>query len=119
MDYILFSHQVRAGGAVTFEFVQTDQKPLMELQQLESTATQIRRDIVRMVHGAQSGHPGGSLGCAEFFAALFFDQLDHRPDAFDMAGSGQDLFFQRREKIQNFYKFIKIFAFFWNFFETF
>jgi transketolase len=65
----------------------------MELQQLESTATQIRRDIVRMVHGAQSGHPGGSLGCAEFFTALFFDQLEHSPDAFDMAGSGQDLFF--------------------------
>ena len=63
--------------------------PFMELQQLESTATQIRRDIVRMVHGAQSGHPGGSLGCAEFFTALFFDQLDHRPDAFDMAGSGK------------------------------
>jgi len=41
------------------------------MNDLKNTATQIRRDILRMVHGANSGHPGGSLGCADYFAALF------------------------------------------------
>ena len=59
---------------------------------LKDIATQIRRDIVRMVHAVQSGHPGGSLGCAEYFAALYFSVLKHDP-AFDMNGVGQDLFF--------------------------
>jgi transketolase len=59
---------------------------------LKETATQIRRDIVRMVHGVQSGHPGGSLGCTEFFTALYFEVLKHNPD-FKMDGIGEDLFF--------------------------
>jgi transketolase len=59
---------------------------------LKDTATQIRRDIVRMVHAVQSGHPGGSLGCAEYFTALFFDIMDHNPQ-FNMDGKNEDLFF--------------------------
>lgn len=58
---------------------------------LKETASQIRRDIVRMVHGVQSGHPGGSLGCAEFFTALFFEIMDHSPE-FSMDGRGEDVF---------------------------
>lgn len=60
-------------------------------QNLKETATQIRRDIVRMVHGVQSGHPGGSLGCTEYFTALFFKVMKHNP-AFDMNGKGEDIF---------------------------
>ncbi len=64
----------------------------MELQQLKEMATQVRRDIVRMVHGAQSGHPGGSLGCTEFFVALYFKLMQRKPD-FRMDGIDEDLFF--------------------------
>jgi transketolase len=53
----------------------------------------IRRDILRMVHNPQSGHPGGSMGCTEFFTALYFDVLRHNPSAFTMDGRGEDLFF--------------------------
>jgi len=60
---------------------------------LQETAAQIRRDIVRMVHGVQSGHPGGSLGCTEFFTALYFKIMKHNPSAFSMDGKGEDLFF--------------------------
>lgn len=60
---------------------------------LKETATQIRRDIVRMVHGVQSGHPGGSLGCTEYFTALYFKVLRHNPANFSMDGKGEDLFF--------------------------
>src|SRR5215469_9584804 len=59
---------------------------------LKAIASQIRRDIVRMVHGAQSGHPGGSLGCADFFTALYFKVLKHDPN-FHMDGKNEDLFF--------------------------
>jgi transketolase len=59
---------------------------------LKAVASQIRRDIVRMVHGSQSGHPGGSLGCADFFAALYFKVLKHDPN-FHMDGKNEDLFF--------------------------
>jgi transketolase len=55
--------------------------------------SQIRRDILRMVHKPQSGHPGGSMGCTEFFTALYFDVLRHNPAAFTMDGRGEDLFF--------------------------
>lgn len=60
---------------------------------LPEIASQIRRDIVRMVHAVQSGHPGGSLGCADYFTALFFKVLRHQPQPFDMDGKQQDLFF--------------------------
>lgn len=67
----------------------TDRKKIEELQ---SIASQVRRDIVRMVHSCQSGHPGGSLGCADFFVALYFDVLRHNK-AFSMDGLNEDLFF--------------------------
>ncbi len=55
-------------------------------------ATQVRRDIVRMVHRVQSGHPGGSLGCTDFLTALYFKVMDRKP-GFDMDGKDEDLFF--------------------------
>jgi transketolase len=58
---------------------------------LQETASQIRRDIVRMVHGVQSGHPGGSLGCADLLTALYFKVMKHDP-AFNMDGVNEDLF---------------------------
>ncbi len=62
------------------------------IEQLEQIASQVRRDCLRMVHAVQSGHPGASLGCTEFFTALYFDQLNHDTD-FKMEGKGEDLFF--------------------------
>lgn len=59
---------------------------------LKGVANQVRRDIVRMVHGVQSGHPGGSLGCTEYLTALYFEVMNHNP-AFSMDGLGEDLFF--------------------------
>lgn len=59
---------------------------------LTEISSQIRRDIVRMVHGCTSGHPGGSLGCTDYFTALFFRVMKHDP-AFHMDGKGEDLFF--------------------------
>jgi transketolase len=63
-----------------------------DIEQLKKVSSQIRRDIVRMVHSCQSGHPGGSLGCTDFFVALYFKFLKHDPK-FNMNGSGEDLFF--------------------------
>lgn len=62
------------------------------IQELEKTASQVRRDIVRMVHGASSGHPGGSLGCADYLTALYFEIMDHNTN-FNMDGTNEDLFF--------------------------
>ena len=62
------------------------------MSELKDIATQIRRDIVRMVHAVQSGHPGGSLGCTEYLTALYFSVMKHDPD-FKMDGIGEDLFF--------------------------
>jgi transketolase len=64
----------------------------MEIAALENIASQVRRDILRMVHGASSGHPGGSLGCADYLTALYFEIMSHNP-AFNMNGSNEDLFF--------------------------
>lgn len=61
--------------------------------ELEKTCTQVRRDIVRMVHAVNSGHPGGSLGCTEYLVALYFEIMNHRPQNFTMDGIGEDLFF--------------------------
>ncbi|MBP9925786.1 MAG: transketolase [Cyclobacteriaceae bacterium] len=66
--------------------------PQPDLVQLKKLSSQIRRDIVRMVHACQSGHPGGSLGCADFFVALYFHVLKHNPK-FNMDGQKEDLFF--------------------------
>jgi len=62
-------------------------------QDLFQLCTQIRRDILRMVYDVQSGHPGGSLGCVEYFVNLFFRVLRHNPKSFSMDGIGEDLFF--------------------------
>ena len=59
---------------------------------MNEMARQVRRDIVRMVHAVQSGHPGGSLGCADFMTALYFNIMERKP-GFDMNGVGEDLFF--------------------------
>ena len=61
-------------------------------QQLNDLTTQVRRDILRMVHKVNSGHPGGSLGCAEFFVTLYSDIMQ-RHEGFEMDGHGEDLFF--------------------------
>ena len=69
----------------------------MEIKELEKIASQVRRDIVRMVHACQSGHPGGSLGCTELLVALYFDQMHLKEKdgevVFNMAGKDEDLFF--------------------------
>jgi transketolase len=62
------------------------------LQELQDFTAQVRRDILRMVHAVQSGHPGGSLGCAEFLTVLYQDVMDYSTD-FKMDGIGEDLFF--------------------------
>lgn len=62
------------------------------VQELKTIATQVRRDIIRMVHAVQSGHPGGSLGCADWFTALFFHFMRHNPSTFRMDGKGEDVF---------------------------
>ncbi|ADR20980.1 transketolase [Marivirga tractuosa] len=62
------------------------------IQELEKIASQVRRDIVRMVHAVNSGHPGGSLGCTDFFVALYFHILKHNVD-FNMDAKNEDLFF--------------------------
>lgn len=64
----------------------------MEVTALKNMATQVRRDIVRMVHAVQSGHPGGSLGCADYLTALYFRVMKH-DSSFNMDGIGEDLFF--------------------------
>jgi transketolase len=61
-----------------------------ELQQI---STQVRRDILRMIHAVNSGHPGGSLGCADFLTALYFEVMNHNPSDFNMNGENEDLFF--------------------------
>ena len=66
---------------------------MTDIKALERSCSQIRRDIIRMTHGAKSGHPGGSLGCAEYFVALYFNLLKHDPQQFSIDGIGQDLFF--------------------------
>lgn len=63
-----------------------------DIQKLKSIASQVRRDIVRMVHACQSGHPGGSLGCTDFLVALYFDTMK-RKEGFDMTGKGEDVFY--------------------------
>lgn len=69
----------------------------MEIEQLQNVASQVRRDIVRMVHGCQSGHPGGSLGCTDLLVALYFEAMklneENGQPVFDMDGKGEDLFF--------------------------
>lgn len=65
----------------------------MEINQLKDVASQVRRDIIRMVHACQSGHPGGSLGATDIVTALYFDQMQINPEKFTMDGAGEDMFF--------------------------
>ncbi|HRG59767.1 MAG TPA: transketolase [Bacteroidia bacterium] len=63
------------------------------IKDLENISSQVRRDIVRMVHAVNSGHPGGSLGCTDFLVALYFEVMNHHPQPFDMDAKNQDVFF--------------------------
>jgi len=63
------------------------------IDELKKIASQVRRDIVRQVNSANSGHPGGSLGCTDFMVALYFNQMTYSADKFNMDGKGEDLFF--------------------------
>lgn len=66
---------------------------MADVSELKKLSSQVRRDIVRMVHAVNSGHPGGSLGCVEFFVALYKEIMKHNPANFNMDGKGEDLFF--------------------------
>jgi transketolase len=66
---------------------------IMENTALAGFASQVRRDIVRMVSAVNSGHPGGSLGCTDFLTYLYFEQMQHNPSDFQMDGKNEDLFF--------------------------
>lgn len=65
---------------------------MASVEELKRIASQVRRDIVRMVHGSASGHPGGSLGCVEYMVSLYFDVMKHNPK-FNMDATGEDVFF--------------------------
>jgi transketolase len=65
----------------------------METKELEQIASQVRRDIVRMVSAVNSGHPGGSLGCADFLTVLYFNFMKHNPSQFNMNGTDEDVFY--------------------------
>jgi len=70
----------------------------MQTQELEKIASQVRRDILRMVHGCQSGHPGGSLGCTDLLVGLFFNSMnlklnENNQVSFDISGNGEDVFY--------------------------
>jgi transketolase len=66
---------------------------MASIKALQSTASQVRRDIVRMVHAVNSGHPGGSLGCTDFLTALYFEIMHIQPEKWNMDGKQEDLFF--------------------------
>lgn len=72
--------------------MQNKQEFMATTQQLQDFTQQVRRDILRMVHAVNSGHPGGSLGCAEFFTVLYQEVLDYSTD-FSMNGENENLFF--------------------------
>lgn len=64
----------------------------MSIEELEKIAAQVRRDAIRMIYLAQSGHPGGALGATDIFVALYFAHMKHRPQPFSMDGQGEDVF---------------------------
>jgi transketolase len=65
----------------------------MEIAKLQEVASQVRRDVVRMVNSSKSGHPGGSLGAADIITALYFEVMNHNANPFSMDGNGEDMFF--------------------------
>jgi len=66
---------------------------MADIQKLQEITSQVRRDIVRMVNGVKSGHPGGALGCAELFVTLYNDIMEYDPKNFTMKGENEDMFF--------------------------
>lgn len=66
---------------------------MVQSEELKSICSQVRRDIIRMTHGAKSGHPGGSLGCTEYMVAMYFEIMKHSPANFSIDGIGEDVFF--------------------------
>ncbi|PLX08829.1 MAG: transketolase [Marinilabiliales bacterium] len=64
-----------------------------KIERLEQIASQVRRDLLRMIHAKNSGHPGGSLGVTDLLTCMYFEVMEHNPDKFEMEGNGQDLFF--------------------------
>ena len=66
---------------------------MASVAELEKVVSQVRRDIVRMVHGVNSGHPGGSLGCTEYLVSLYFETMNHNPKNFSMDAFNEDVFF--------------------------
>ncbi len=66
---------------------------MYSVDELKNIATQVRRDLLKMIHAVQSGHPGGSLGCADFLTCLYFSVMEHHPKPFSMDGKGEDIFF--------------------------
>jgi transketolase len=66
---------------------------MADINQLKNIATQVRRDALRMIHAVNSGHPGGSLSCADLFTCLYFNVMKHTPSPFSMEGKGEDVFF--------------------------
>ena len=68
-------------------------KNYMQNEELKNIASQVRRDIVRMVSGVNSGHPGGSLGCTDFLTFLYFEKMKYNSNSFSMDGKNEDLFF--------------------------
>ena len=66
---------------------------MLTIEELEKISAQVRRDVVRMVNGAKSGHPGGALGCADFMTALYFKIMKPDPQKFRMDGRDEDIFF--------------------------
>ena len=65
---------------------------MADINLLPEIARQVRRDILRMVHAVNSGHPGGSLGCADYLTALYFHYMKHNPNNFTGHGNGEDVF---------------------------
>ena len=77
----------------TFAVRKQRKETMANVKQMQDIATQVRRDIIRMVNGCQSGHTGGSLGCADFMTALYFDAMEFDIDNFTRSGAGEDMFF--------------------------
>ncbi|MCQ2286657.1 MAG: transketolase [Bacteroidales bacterium] len=66
---------------------------MKQIAELKEIAAQVRRDVIRMISGAKSGHPGGALGCADFMTALFFEIMETSPETFTLEGKNEDMFF--------------------------
>jgi len=80
---------VRGVSPLRVEFIKP---PVRDIGLLASINMQVKRDAIRMIYGARSGHPGGALGCSEFLVSLFFAVMKHDPDNFDPNGINQDVF---------------------------